>query len=174
MMTVPDVPDSAVAAALAAHRRALSGMPYLAALTTEALLREILEAAMPHLVPQAPDLTGERWRQGGHYPPAVWAMVGETGGKPGTHAGTMDTDKLAARACADHNMALDLRWLFSRGLGVRVTPDPEFFPGGSDGVMLYEVVLSDLEGEHLLTVDRQPSLGAALAEARRQAEGAAP
>jgi hypothetical protein len=70
----------------------------------------------------APDLTAVPWRQGGHYRPAVWAEVGVTGGKPGTHAGTMDSAGLAARACADHNAMLDLEWLLAAGLDVLVTP----------------------------------------------------
>lgn len=64
----------------------------------------------------------------------------------------------------------DLKWLLGKGFGVRVTPYLAFGPGPGDGEMLYEVVLSDIEGEHLLTADGQPSLGAALAEARKQAE----
>lgn len=46
---MPDVPEAAVTAALDAHRRAFHGMPYLAAFTTEAMLRDVLEAALPHL-----------------------------------------------------------------------------------------------------------------------------
>lgn len=111
-------------------------------------------------------LAGYRWRWGRHEGVHLYAQLGsQPSSEVDPPLGTLFTEELAAEAVTAHNLVLDLRWLFSKGYGVRVTPYLEFRPDQ----MLYEVLLSDLEGEHVLTVDGQPSLGAALAEARRQA-----
>lgn len=77
---------------------------------------------------------------------------------------------MAADAPLDLAELDNLRWLLAGGYAVSVTRYLDF---GPPAVLLHEVVLRDDEGEHVLTVDGQPTLGEALAEARRQAEGAA-
>lgn len=72
-----------------------------------------------------------------------------------------DTTEATATAELDN-----LRWLLAGGFTVSVC---RYLDSGPPAVLLHEVVLRDDEGEHVLTVDGQPTLGEAFAEARRQA-----
>jgi len=51
-----EIPDAAVRAALVEHARLLYDRPDPMVLSDEALFRRVLEAALPHLFPSAPDL----------------------------------------------------------------------------------------------------------------------
>ena len=97
-----EVPDTAVTAALAAYSR--TGM----AESDGAMIRRVLEAALPHLTPEAteaPDLTAVPWRQGRRKRRNLYAVTGEDW-EAHPEIGCLDTAELAAAACAAHNERL--------------------------------------------------------------------
>lgn len=115
-----EIPEAAITAALSEYRALLYDRPDQTALSDEALARRMLEAALPHLSPPAPDLTGVPWRTGRSHPSNIWARTGGDDWKADTPVGRMDSAEIAARACADHSAVLDLEWLLGAGLDVEV------------------------------------------------------
>ena len=103
-----EVPEAAVATALAVRADLLSDRPSPMVLPDEALVRRMLEAALPHLSPPAPDLTAVPWRAGRRKGRNLYAVTGPDW-EQHPEIGCLDTPELAAEAVAAHNDALAKR-----------------------------------------------------------------
>lgn len=100
-----EVTEAAVKAAIAEHARLLADRPDPMVLSDATLFRRVLEAALPHLSPPAPDLTAVEWRQGRKNPRNMYTVTGDDWeAHPGI--GVLDTPELAEEACRAHNTAL--------------------------------------------------------------------
>ena len=102
---MPDVPAAAIAAALAKRAALLADRPDPMVLSDESLVRQMLEAALPYLLPPAPDLTAVPWRQGRRKGRNLYAVTGDDW-EAHPEIGCLDTAELAAEACAAHNERL--------------------------------------------------------------------
>lgn len=121
-----EVPDAAVEAGRLAIESVLlrsGGKVVLPSGAQEALARAVLEAALPHLAPEAPDLTAVPWRQGRSHAANLWAATSGDW-QEHTPVGRMDSAEIAARACADHNTVLDLGSLLGAGWLVEMRRAP--------------------------------------------------
>jgi hypothetical protein len=155
-----EITDAAVRAALAEHARLLIDRPEPTVLPDETLFRRVLEAALPHMAPEAPDLTAATWRQGRRKGRNLYAVT-EDDWEAHPAIGCLDTAELAEEACRAHNDSLarsHLAWLLDAGLEVRMIPDG---PG-------MEVILSDPEGGIVdtVTTGAEASVGSTLMLAR--------
>jgi hypothetical protein len=103
-----EVTDAAVRAAIAEHARLLVDRPEPTVLSDESLFRRVLEAALPHLTPAAPDLTAVPWRQGRRKGRNLYAVTGDDW-EAHPAIGCLDTPELAEEACRAHNEAVDRR-----------------------------------------------------------------
>lgn len=102
-----EVTDAAIAAALAKRAELLADRPTPTHLSDESLVRQMLQAALPRLVPPpGPDLTVVPWRVGRHEPVHLYAQLGPEPSDSDPPLGTLFTAELAAEAVAARNERL--------------------------------------------------------------------